>query len=372
MVTFFIITVILYFSSYSFAETTPNTSTINTIPLSSYEETLIKNTLERINQLKSTHSLGNLPSTKSPPFDFNEYIIIPEEKYKTPLSTELPEFRKKTILTQENNEVITFEDIFHANSLELRIDICKALLQKDSKTTVEKIIHYLAHGSPNESLIVDEILPNIKPDIEKLLIELFQNSKIPTQKRMAIAYALGRIKSSESAWYLFNEANTTTIYEMKYTCLQSLSNIPHSLSLEQWAEFLQGNSLNISIIACKAIFDYGGIESEQYIRKLLLGEIQTPKKVREYALSRITDYPLSILVPLLIEIMKKNSEIALDSANILKNKTGMNFGPTPQLWEKWWSELTTAPDHTETNKPEEISPQPSDAIIHTPRTRRKG
>ncbi|MCX8063968.1 MAG: hypothetical protein N3G21_02200, partial [Candidatus Hydrogenedentes bacterium] len=147
--------------------------------------------------------------------------------------------------------------------------------------------------------------------------------------------------------------------------------IPHSLSLEQWAEFLQGNSLNISIIACKAISDYGGIESEQYIRKLLLGEIQTPKKVREYALSRITDYPLSILVPLLIEIMKKNSEIALDSANILKNKTGMNFGPTPQLWEKWWSELTTAPDSTETKKSDEISPQPQGAVIHTPRVKKE-
>lgn len=355
----------------SFAEDNINTSPLNSVLIFQHEGTLIEHTKTRINQLKGTSFFGNLSPLNSPNIDFSKYLIPLHEKFKTPLSTEVPEFRTRFYLNPENNEAVKFEDIFSTTLPELRVNICRKLLSLDNKSIAEKIIHYLAYGTPSEALVIDEILPSLKSDVEKILIDLFQDKTLPIQKKRAVAYALGRIKSTESAGYLWNEAHTTSNYEMRYTCLQSLANMPHSLSLEQWVEFLQSDSPNISLIACKAIFDYGGIDAERYIRKILLGEIKTHKNVKEYALSRVANYPLSVLIPLFIEIMEKNPEISLDSANILKARTGMNFGPSPQLWKKWWEDITSQSMQNSNNPPIEPFPQIPEGTIHPPKIKKR-
>lgn len=356
---------------YPFADEV-NTSAINTHPACrQYEETLIKTTIERVKQLNNTTLLENKPSINSPTLDINKFFLPHEARYTSPLMTDIPEFKDKNINSFEKDTTITFEEIFHLSAHEKQISLCKKIIETDSKIAVEKIIHYLSYGSPEEAKIIDNILPDIKPHLEKLLIESFQNYEIPLQQRRAIAYALGRIKSIEAVPYLWNETLTNPNYEMKYTCIQALANMPHSLSLEQWLEIAQSSYTNISLLACKAIFDYGGVQSEQCIRKIILGEIQSPQKVREYALSRIADYPLNILVPFLIEVMEKDPNLAINSANILKLKTGMNLGPAPQLWAKWWKEINTPQNNP---PPENLENTPSpipNENIHTPKIRKR-
>ncbi len=366
-----ILTTSIYFFKYSLADEV-NTSTISTHPAyKHYEETLIKTTIDRVKQINNTILLENKPPIDSPTLDINKFFLPHEAKYTSPLMTDIPEFKDKNINSFEKDTSITFEEIFYLSAHENRISLCKKIIETDSKMAVEKIIHYLSYGSPEEAKIIDNILPDIKPDLEKLLIESFQNYTIPLQERRAIAYALGRIKSIEAVPYLWNETLTNPNYEMKYTCIQALANMPHSLSLEQWLEIAQSSSTNISLLACKAIFDYGGVQSEQCIRKIILGEIQTPQKVREYALSRITDYPINILIPFLIEVMEKNPNLAINSANILKLKTGMDFGPAPQLWAKWWEEINTPKNNPPPENPENAPTPIPNENIHPPKIRKQ-
>jgi len=361
--------ILCVFSVYSYQDEI-NTSPLSPLPLSKYEETLIKITIDRVKQLKNTTLFENMFPVNSPMTDIDKYFLPPEARYTSPLKTDIPEFKEKSIHTPKRNEPPTFEDLFVISSPEKRTLLCKKIIESDYKTAIEKIINYLAYGSPEQALIVDSILPEIKSDIEKPLIDSFQNFSLPTQERRAIAYALGKIKSNEAVQYLWNELHTTSNYEMQYTCVQALVNMPHSLSLDQWLELVQSSSPNIALIACKAIFDYGGVQSEQCIRKIILGEIPTPQKIKEYALSRVSDYPIDILVPFLIEVMEKNPDLAINSANILKQKTGMNFGPAPQLWAKWWEEIHTPPDNMNLQNQENVPTIP-EGNIHAPKIRRR-
>lgn len=350
----------------------------NTAPLETdIHYTHIEQTMKRLKQLEQSVFFELHPSFTEPPsFDFDS-LLLKEDTSTHPIvpKTSEPLLKEQLLASKGINITPKFEDIFLLLSDEMRLKVCKKIYANDSQNFVQKTIHYLGKGTPEQALVINQILPYLKDELEENLIALIQeNLQDPIEKR-TIIYALGRIKSEKSVPFLWNEIQTTQSEEIQYTCVQSLANMTHSLSLEQWIQLLQHNSVSISLTSAYAILEYGGSSAEEYIRRILLGEFSVSQRVLEYITDRISNYPLDIFVPFSIEVMSRNPSLAQKFSSILSRRTGVNLGPNPQLWANWWKEYWNK--ITIMENPENTSPPHNDNLnqpnvkVHAPRIRKR-
>ncbi len=351
-------------------EITPNTAPLETniLPIN------LEQTIERLKQLNQSVLFKLHPSfTESPSLGFNTFIQKNEKL--TYSETSEPLIKEQLIASKHINITPKFEDIFFLLSDETRLKACKKIYSNTPQDFVQKIVHYLGKGSPEQAMVINQILPYLQNELEEHLIALLQKNPTDIVKKRSIIYALGQIKSEKSAPLLWNEIQTTQSEEIQYTCVQALANMPHSLSLEQWLQLLQYNSVPISLTSAYAIVEYGGSSSEEYIRRILFGEFPVSQRVLEYLTDRISNHPLHIFIPFSIEVMKRNPSLSQKFSSLLSKKTGVNFGPNPQLWENWWKEYLNSVSSIET--PENIQPSPDrnppqpDVKIHQPRVRKR-
>lgn len=362
---------------YSFGEETILVEDINTSPLETdLRCTQVFQTIERLNHLKQTILFELHPSfTDSPSYDFdllfpkNETISFPLMKTSDPL------MKEQLIASKKTNITLKFEEIFSLLSNDMQIEACKKIYKENPQELAEKILNYLGKGTPQQALIINQILPYLKDELEDNLINLLRNNPQDIIERRTIIYALGRIHSEKSGSLLWNELQTTSSEEIQYTCVQALANMPHILPLEQWVQLLQYDSIPVSMTSAYAIVEYGGSYAEEYIRRILLGEFRVSQKVMEYLVDRVSNYPLDIFVPFSIEVMNKNPNLAPKFAGILHQKTGLNFGLNPQLWANWWKEYLNSSSLIE-NPESPPSPQDNplpqpDVKVHQPKIRKR-
>lgn len=372
---FFFISAVPIFYTYSeeLKEIKSNTASIET----DLHSTHIEQTIERLKQLKQSVLFELHPSFTEPPsFDFDNLFL----RNNTPTppivsQTSEPLLKEQLVASKGINITPKFEEIFLLLSDEMRLKACKKLYANDSQSFIQKMIHYLGKGTPEQALIINQILPYLKEELEENLIALLQENPQDLVEKRTIIYILGRIKSEKSVPLLWNEIQTTQSEEILYTCVQSLANMPHSLSLEQWVQLLQYNSVSVSLTSAYAILEYGGSSAEEYIRRILLGEFSVSQRVLEYITERISNYPLDILVPFSIEVMSRNPGLAQKFSSILHQRTGTNLGPNAQLWADWWKEYLNRTSTTE--NPENTPPRQNDNLnqsdikVHAPRIRKR-
>lgn len=349
----------------------------NTAPLETDVHSLsVIQTMERLKQLKQSVLFESHPiSTESPSYDF-DFLLPKDEKTTYPISkTSEPFLKEQLIASKGLNITPQFEEIFLLLSDEARVKACQRIFSEAPQDFVKKFLHYLGKGTPEQALILNQIIPRLKQELEDTLVILLQEDSLNLQEKRTIIYALGRMKSEKSVSLLWNEIQSASSEEIQYNCVQALANMPHSLSLEQWVQLLQYDSIPISLTSAYAIVEYGGSSAEEYIRRTLLGEFRVSQRVLEYFTDRVSTYPLDIFVPFSIEVMSRNSGLAPKFAGILHQRTGVNFGPNPQLWANWWKEYlnnTSSVENSEQQPPPQNNPlmQP-DVKVHQPKIRKR-
>ncbi|HOV32189.1 MAG TPA: HEAT repeat domain-containing protein [Candidatus Hydrogenedens sp.] len=313
----------------------------NTVSLETdIQSTFIRQTIERIQQLNQSVVLESYPfNSDSPSVNFD--FLLKDENLQTVVPRTSESFLKEQLLTTGNSNItFKFEEVFTLPSNEARLLLCKKISAHDSQMFANKMIEYLTEGEPEQAFILNQLLPELKEELEDSLINFLREKNQKITEKRAIIYALGRIKSEKSVPFLWNEIQTTDSEDMLYTCVQALANMPHSVPLEQWVQLLQSSSIPVSLVSARAISEYGGSSAEEQIRRALMGEIPVSQKVLEYLLDRISNYPLEIFIPFSIDVMNANSYLAQKIATILKQKTGKDFGPNAEMWAKWWKERT--------------------------------
>ncbi len=349
-----------------------NTSSLET----DIHSTFIKQTIERIQQLNQSTVFETRPfNSDSPSLNFDFLLIEKDGSPRTIVSRTSEPFLKEQLITTGNSELnLKFEEVFTLPTNESQLLLCKRISAQDSEQFAKKVIECLAEGTPDQAFILNQLLPELKEELEDSLINFLREKKQNITEKRAIIYALGRIKSEKSVPLLWNEIETTDSEEMLYTCVQALANMPHSIPLEQWVQLLQNTSIPVSLLSAHAISEYGGSFAEEQIRRVLMGEIPVSQKVLEYLLDRVSNYPLEIFIPLSIEVMGANLYLAQKAANLMKQKTGKDFGPYPELWAKWWKERTSniPPAASQGNIPlPQNNPLTDPNVkIHQPKTRR--
>ncbi len=367
---------ILYFP-FSFGEEILQLESVNTAPLGTdIHSTHIIQTIERLEQLKQTVLFELHPSFTDPPSSDFDFLFPKNEDASFPLQkTSDPYMKEQLIVSNGANITPKFKEIFLLLSDEARLKACKKIYSETPQEFVQQILHYLTRGTPEQALIINQILPYLKQELEEPLITLLQEESLNLSEKRAVIYTLGRIKSEKAIPLFWNEIQTTTSDEIQYTCVQALSNMPHTIPLEQWVQLLQYDSIPISMISAHAIVEYGGSYAEEYIRRILLGEFRVSQRVMEYLVSRVSNYPVEILVPFSIEVMSRNPNLAPKLAGILHQKTGVNLGPNPPLWSNWWKEYLNNTSRAENPESSDATKdnalQQPDVKVHQPKIRKR-
>ncbi len=373
------VSVLLILSTTIFPEEIKEITSANTASLETDIHTpLINQTIERLKQLNKAITLQQYPYSDESPYLDYEKFILKNGKSDSPIISRTSEpLLKEQLVSSKNINISTeFEDIFLILSDEMRLKSCKKIYSENPESFIQKIIHYLGKGNPEQALMINQILPYLKNELEESLFRtLLQKNFHDAVEKRTIIYILGRIKSEKSAPLLWDEIQLNPSEEIQYTCVQALANMPHSLSLEQWVQLIQSQSVSVALTSAYALVEYGGSSAEEYIRRILLGEFPVSQRVLDYLTDRISNYPVDILVPFAIEVMSKNPGLAQNFSSILTQKTGANLGPNPQLWANWWKEylnsLTPPAESTESTQSSADNLIPPDVKIHQPRIRKR-
>ncbi len=363
--------------SYSFGEEIIQVENINTAPLETdIHSTHIVQTIERLKQLEQTVLFELHPSFTDSPSSDSDLLFPKNEIISSPISKTSDRFMKEQLIASKGTSITPkFEEIFLFLSDEARLKACQKIYSETPREFIQQVLYYLERGTPEQALIINQILPHLQQELEEPLITLLQEESLNLSEKRTVIYALGRAKSKKSVPLLWKEIQITSSEEIQYTCVQALANMPHALSLEQWVQLLQYDSIPVSMTSAYAIVEYGGSSAEEYIRRILLGEFRVTQRVMEYLIDRVSNYPFDIFVPFSIEVMSKNPNLAPKFAGILHQKTGVNLGPNPQLWANWWQEYLNSSSLTENPEP---SPSPQDnsllqpnVKIHQPKIRKR-
>lgn len=339
----------------------------------SAEDIDVQRTLKRLEDLLNYHNHSPLPSPEPPPFDFESYFKqwYKKEDNTTPsnpvLSSREPLLKEQVFLADPESWIPNWNDIFIFPSIDAKVKACKKFAHTDRVKFFNDVIHYLSQGTPEQALIIAQVLPYLKQELENVLLEEFSNPQRSHLERRAIAFALGRIQSAQSASLLWNEIQTTNSEDMIYTCVQALTNFPRTISLDQWTQLLQSPYIHVALFSAEVILEWGTAQSEEIIRRALTGEMKVFPRVLETILNRLSQYPIDKLIPLLIEVMKTNPSLTFQASSILKNRTGMNFGPSPQLWEQWWKNQQSQPQESTSMTPNPLSQPTPQANPNLPR-----
>jgi hypothetical protein len=352
--------VCFFVCSLIFCEEIPSAETANTASLETDVSSVsFQQTIDRLKQIEQSVLLeSHPPFAESPTLDLDRFLHN-ELQSTQPISKTSEPFMKEQIIASKKSDITpSFEDIFLLLSDEMQLKVCKKICAETPQEFVQKIIYYLGKGTPEQALIINQLLPHLKNELEEPLLSLLENNPEDITEKRTIIYILGRIQSEKSVSLIWNELQNAPTEQFQYTCVQALANMPHALPLEQWVQLIQSDSVSVSLTSAYAIMEYGGSSAEEYIRRILLGEFRVPQRVLDYLVNRISNYPLDILVPFAIEVMEANPNLAQKFASILQQRTGQKLGPYPQLWSNWWKEYINGSENPTT--PENALPPPND------------
>ncbi|HOL20685.1 MAG TPA: HEAT repeat domain-containing protein [Candidatus Hydrogenedens sp.] len=350
--------------------------TINTSEITS-DPALVENTSKRIEQLNQSVHYEFLIPDESPKLPINLFLQDHETTFPSNVlsKTTDPILKEQIFASNDPDWLPKFEELFTFPSYEMKLSACKKIYSKNSEYFVQELLKYLANGTADQALILNQLLPDLKQELEEPLIQRLKERQLPPPQHRAIIYTLGRIRSEKSVPLLWNEFQNSSSEEMAYTCVQALANMPHSTPIDQWLQVIQSPFVSVALLSAHAISEYGGTYSEEQIRRILLGEIPVAPKVAEYLLEKVGNYPLEIIVPFFIEVMEKNPNLSLRVATILSQKTGMNLPASPQQWANWWKEQTNPPSpppsNTDQTSSENMPSSKPDIKVHQPRIRKR-
>jgi HEAT repeat protein len=183
-------------------------------------------------------------------------------------------------------------------------------------------------------------LPALPPEVGIYLRETLDTEiELPLHRRIA-AYVLGRMCYREGIDTLTGHVWSTDS-ELAYTCVEALRAINDPRSLSLWMQLLGHENAHIRPLAIQGLAVLQSPAAMEQIRRLVLYPGNETAQVN--ALSATESYPPEWQLPLLVEVMEKNSSLAAHAHRLLRKRSGMRFGTNPAQWRNWLDSLFTTP-----------------------------
>jgi len=235
----------------------------------------------------------------------------------------------------ESSSIDAFLDALSDPSEEIRTLAGQFLAKCDANAVCEKVLLDLADPFSDAFAATSEVLPELKELIEDELLRVMQSDTESSQRRMAAAYALGRIGTvgaipslAELAWS-GNDA-------LSVTCANALCSIRDPLVLSALVRLVEYPVRDVQIASLAAMVAVGGKEPMEALAHVAVEPPNQDSELSRCAVRLMGASGDEQVVPLLVDVLQKNGEVRGAAVQALRQLTGEYAGDTGQDWAEWY------------------------------------
>ena len=195
-------------------------------------------------------------------------------------------------------------------------------------------VRTLAWGTEDRVRPLDAALPRLGSRLEKMMTATLETEIEAPRHRRAAAYCLGR-SGIEAAAPLLSKFAQTGQGDLAQTCAVALSMLRSPGALRDWEAMLTHQDTVIRTIAVRALADLDTAPARRALFETAAGKRDAGRPAEQEAARMVALWPDEESIPALIEIMRTNTPLNSLTAKLLHEKTGQNFGASPEPWESW-------------------------------------
>ncbi|MFA7691455.1 MAG: hypothetical protein GX117_09035 [Candidatus Hydrogenedentes bacterium] len=219
----------------------------------------------------------------------------------------------------------------------VRLSAQQRLNAIDDSALFAYVMRTFSAGTVDETKHLNAALPVLAQRINPFLLETLRTTLETHEHKRIAVYCLGQTRESEAAPLLFPMLGNDDP-AMAKLALDALYSIMPSGSSAQWMKILDHQDAYFKVRAVRALAFLQEPGSFDLLKQICLGQRYTDMQMT--ALRAISWYPDDILIPLLVEIMERNRGLSGTAVQLLRQRTGMDFGNSPRYWREWLQKVT--------------------------------
>ncbi|HIJ72731.1 MAG TPA: HEAT repeat domain-containing protein [Candidatus Hydrogenedentes bacterium] len=198
----------------------------------------------------------------------------------------------------------------------------------------DQIMTILCAGSYESVASLDSALPLLGRSLEKRLMTTLESDLEPLERRVAAAYALGRMGSRHATRALANCVWSPSP-ELAFFSADALARTADPAAFGLFVE-LTGHPLwEVRSAAIYALSRVGGNAAADVLKEIVSGATGADDALREQAADALAMMGDESVVPLLVATMESDVAFRETAANTLHNITGVHLGNRPRDWVEW-------------------------------------
>lgn len=199
------------------------------------------------------------------------------------------------------------------------------------------VIRTLAWGTEDRVRPLDAALPRLGSRLEKMMTATLETELEAPRHRRAAAYFLGR-SGVEGAAPLLAKCAQAGQDDLAETSAVALSMLRSPGALRDWEAMLTHQDTTIQTVAVRALADLDTPPARRAVFETASGKRGAGRMAEQEAARSIGRWAENESIPALIDIMRVNTPLNTLAAKLLHEKTGQNFGTSPEPWERWLQE----------------------------------
>lgn len=212
------------------------------------------------------------------------------------------------------------------------------LAEYPASTLFSYVMRTFTSLDTQKTAYIEVALPSLPAAAGAYFLETLNTEiELPLHRRIA-AYVLGRMQYRTALPELTRHVWSQDA-ELAGTCVEALRSLHDPQSLDLWIQLLQHDNVYFRPIAIQALAALRSPAALEQIRQLVIHPGNTAAQLS--ALSVVESYPPEGQLPLLIEILEKNPELAPHAHRMLRKQAGMDLGTQADPWRQWMNTLFT-------------------------------
>ncbi|MFA6243327.1 MAG: HEAT repeat domain-containing protein [Candidatus Hydrogenedentales bacterium] len=233
---------------------------------------------------------------------------------------------------------------------EVRKSAGQAVQSANPVWLVDSIVGGLLAGSPEVAASFDAALPSLGKTVEPTLLRLFRERGHTEQQLAVMAYALGRIKSSEAVKDLAKYARSDKPY-LADVCADALYEVGDEGAIRELTGLVGSPFVEVRRTALYGLVRFGGPEVQAILLDVSSGKREANLHLRQEATALLAYVGDEKTVEYLVDLIRKQVGLGGAASFALQSITGYPVGNRPRLWVEWWNELEASKGGEETAPP---------------------
>jgi HEAT repeat protein len=213
----------------------------------------------------------------------------------------------------------------------------RVLADCDPKELLDSIIRLMA--SPPERTAPDwgNVLPHLREPLEEPMISALLSDQTTRPSRLAVVYALGCMRSTAAIQELVKAAETDDP-ELALCCAESLYRICDPAVIPALVRLAGHPSARVRWTAVEGLAALNAPMAMNALGEIACAPPADDTYLGEHALSLLGATADGRVVPILIDVMRRNLNARAAAVAMLRKITREDLGDLPSDWAQWYDE----------------------------------